>query len=423
MPGPLDGLRIIEMATAIQGPAVGLFFANMGADVIKVEPPTGDASRLYRGPNNSLPQDAPAPAFVAFNKGKRSVTLDVHSELGRSVMARLLDEADVFFSNFRAGALERMGLGLDELAAKYPRLVIGHVNGFGPHGPDADKAMLDGAAQARGGLMSLSGRPGEIPNPPGAALADTGGGLQLALACVTALVARAATGTGQVVRTSSLGMQVWLQQWEIQHAAMTGSALTREANHHPIMRAPYGVYETADGEYIMFVVAMTNDAWDAFWIFADQPERILDENWDDALKRIGAAGSTDGLADIRSAMKDAFRSRSTDDWVTFLYEQPEIIWERIRGHEEVLADRQNIENGYITDVDLDVVGATRTPGTLMEFSDTATGAIRRPPALGEHSREVLGELGFSEQEADAISERCEQVRRDLLAGVGSGLWE
>jgi crotonobetainyl-CoA:carnitine CoA-transferase CaiB-like acyl-CoA transferase len=283
--------------------------------------------------------------------------------------------------------------------------------------------MLDGAAQARGGLMSLSGQPGEVPNPPGAAIADTGGAMQLALGCMTALVARATTGKGQVVRTSSLGMQIWLQQWEIQHAAMTGIELTREGNHHPNLRAPYGVYETADGSYIMFVVAMTNDAWDAFWIFAGQPEWLLDENWDDALKRIGAPGTSEGLADIRRAMAEVFRSRPVDEWVAFLYQQPEIIWERVRGHGDVLNDPQNIENGYITQVDLDVLGTTRTPGTLMEFSATVATDVQRPPALGEHSREVLSEIGFSEQEMDAVAERCEDLLREQLKGGGGGLWQ
>jgi crotonobetainyl-CoA:carnitine CoA-transferase CaiB-like acyl-CoA transferase len=421
MPGPLHDIRVVEMTTAIQGPAAGLFFANMGAEVIKVEPPTGDTSRNYRGPNNGLPADAPVPAFVAFNKGKRSVTLDVHSELGNLVVQRLLANADVFISNYRALALTRMNLGLDELTAKYPKLVVGHVNGFGPRGADADKAMLDGAAQARGGLASMSGPSGGMPNPPGAALADTSGGLQLALACITALVARGSTGRGQIVRTSSLGMQIWLQQWELQHAAMTGNALTREANHHPMLKAPYGVYETSDGEYIMFIVAMTNEAWEAFWIFADQPERILDENWDSPAKRVGAPGTQEGLADIREAMAAVIRTRTVAEWVEFLYTQPEIIWERVRSHDDVLSDPQNIANAYITDLQLDGVGMTRTPGTLMEFSDTATEPVRQPPALGQHTREVLTALGFTEDDAIAVIDRTEELRQEALAAVDGGL--
>lgn len=418
MTGPLSGLKIVEMTTAIQGPAAGLYFANMGADVVKVEPPLGDSSRGFRGPNNGLPNTAPSPAFVAFNKGKRSVTLDVHSPIGRDVVQGLLRRADVFLSNYRAPALTRMGLGLDAVNEQFPNLVVGHVNGFGPLGPDADKAMLDGAAQARGGLMSLSGQAEHRPTPPGAALADTAGGMQLALACVTALVARQATGRGQIVRTSSLGAQIWLQQWELQHAAMTGRPLSREGHHHPILRAPYGVYETADGAYIMFVVAMTNEAWEAFWIFVDQPQHILDPRWDDGAKRIGAPGSNDGLDEIRAALEAAFRSRSVNDWEQFLYGQPDIIWERVRDHAAVLSDPQNAANGYVTPLHVPGVGGTQTPGTLVSFSDTATGPLRPPPALGAHTREVMAELSFDEQTIDAVVERCETVRQETLAAAG-----
>ena len=141
MPGPLEGLRVVELALAIQGPAAGLYFANMGAEVIKVEPPFGDASRYHRGINNNLPEGALGSQFIAMNKGKRSVTLDIHSELGDSVMHKLLATADVFLTNYRASALTRMNLDLHELTAKYPNLVVGHANGFGPLGKDADKMM------------------------------------------------------------------------------------------------------------------------------------------------------------------------------------------------------------------------------------------------------------------------------------------
>ena len=173
MPGPLEGLRVVELGIAIQGPAAGLYFANMGADVIKVEPPFGDASRYHRGVNyQALPEDALCSQFLAMNKTKRSVALDLHTELGQSVMGKLLEGADVFLTNVREEALERMGLGLTDLTARHPRLVVGHVNGFGPRGDEADKAMLDGAAQARGGIVSMSGQPGAAPTPPGSAIAD-----------------------------------------------------------------------------------------------------------------------------------------------------------------------------------------------------------------------------------------------------------
>lgn len=417
MSGPLSSLRVVELATAIQGPAVGLHFANMGADVVKVEPPMGDASRYHRGVNNTLPEQTDGAQFVAMNKGKRSVVLDLHAEPGPQVMHALLATADVFLSNYRAAALARMSLDLDELAARYPRLVVGHVNGFGPRGPDAAKAMLDGAAQARGGLVSLSGHADSTPTPPGAAVADHAGAMQLALGCVTALVTRASTGRGQVVRTSSLGAQLWLQMWELQHSFLTGVPLSRDGGHHPNIKAPYGVYTTSDGVHILFVTAITNEAWSDFWIFVDRPEVILLEEWDNPGKRVGAGGSDAGVAEIRALVRDAFASKPWSEWSAFLSSQPEIIWERVRDHADVQNDPQNAANDYVVDIELPRVGKTSTVGSLMDFSATPTPAPAPPPGLGAHTGEVMAALGFDAEAIAKVTQHAAETRDEMLAAL------
>ena len=417
MPEPLEGLRVVELAVAIQGPAAGLYFANMGADVIKVEPPMGDASRYHRGVNNSLPQDAYGSQFIAMNKGKRSMSVDVHTPLGASVMDKLLAQSDVFVTNYRASALTRMGLDLHELTEKYPQLVVGHVNGFGPRGDDADKAMLDGAAQARGGLASLSGHPGDTPTPPGAAVADHAGAMQLALGCVTALVTRATTGRGQLVQTSSLGAQIWLQMWELQHSSITGKALTREGSHHPNIKAPYGVYTTADGIPVLFVAAMTDDAWTNFWVFADKPEALLISEWDTPGKRIGLAGSDAGLAEIRDLMREAVGAKTMMELEAFFATEPEIIWERVRSHDQVLTDPQNLANDYVVEIELPAIGTTRTPGALMAFSATPTAAPTPPPPLGEHTGEIMATLGFSTADVESVRTHSDAQRQEMYVAL------
>lgn len=417
MSGPLSGLRVVELATAIQGPAVGLHFANMGADVVKVEPPMGDASRYHRGVNNALPEQADGAQFVAMNKGKRSVVLDLHAEPGPEVMHALLATADVFLSNYRAAALARMSLDLDQLAARYPRLVVGHVNGFGPRGPDAAKAMLDGAAQARGGLASLSGQPDATPTPPGAAVADHAGAMQLALGCVTALVTRATTGRGQVVRTSSLGAQLWLQMWELQHSFLTGVPLARDGGHHPNIKAPYGVYTTSDGVHILFVTAITNEAWSDFWIFVDRPDVILVDDWDSPGKRVGAGGSDAGVEEIRALVRAAFASKPWTEWAAFLNAQPGIVWERVRDHGDVRSDPQNAANDYVVDIELPHVGKTSTVGTLMDFSATPTAAPTPPPGLGAHTAEVMAALGFDAEAIAKVTQHAAETRDEMLAAL------
>ncbi len=218
----------------------------------------------------------------------------------------------------------------------------------------------------------MSGRPGEAPTPPGAAIADHAGAMQLALGCVTGLVNRALTGRGQIVQTSSLGAQLWLQMWELQHSAITGVPLSRDGSHHPNLRAPYGTYMCKDGIPVLFVVAMTDESWAEFWIFFDKPEMILMEEWDTPGKRVGLAGSDEGLHEIRQHMREAFASKTFAEFAEFVAGQPEIIWERVRGHDEVLSDPQNLANEYVVDLDLPVTGTTPTVGTLMRFSETPT---------------------------------------------------
>jgi crotonobetainyl-CoA:carnitine CoA-transferase CaiB-like acyl-CoA transferase len=377
----------------------------------------GDSSRYHRGANNPLPEDALTSAFIAMNKGKRSVTVDAHTPEGAQALHLLLESADVLISNYRAPALERMNLGLDDLTTRYPKLIVGHVNGFGPAGPDADKAMLDGAAQARGGIVSMCGNRDENPMPIGVSIADHGGGMQLALACMTALVTRSVTGKGQVVRTSSLGMQLWLQMWELQHSALTGNSLTRDGIHHPNLKAPYGMYLTRDGVPVQFVAAMTDEAWTEWWIFMDRPEMILMEEWNSAGKRIGVSGSEEGLAEVRAAMHEAFASKDFAEVQAFLYSQPEIIWEQVRNHEQVLNDPQNLANDYIVDMDLPGMGSVKTVGSLIDFSATPTQAPQVPPQLGEHNQEVLSQLGMEDDCITQIGEHAEAVREEMYLAL------
>jgi crotonobetainyl-CoA:carnitine CoA-transferase CaiB-like acyl-CoA transferase len=417
MSGPLAGLRVVELAVAIQGPAAGLHFASMGADVVKVEPPFGDASRYGKGINVDLPEEVPGSQFIAMNKGKRSLTLDLHDPLGRDVMQRLLESADVFLTNYRSEALTRMGLDLATLVETYPQLVVAHANGFGPAGEDAHKAMLDGAAQARGGLISMTGMAGEGPIIPGVAVADHTGAMQLALGCMTALVARSATGRGQLVQTSALGGQLWLQMWELQHSMLSGVPLSRDGRHHPNIRSQYGVYESADGQHLMFVTAQTEEAWSNFWIFLEKPEVLLLEEWNTPAKRLGFDGSDLGLDDIRTHMAEGVGSKTMAELEAFLRTQPEIIWERVRGHADVIDDPQNAANGYIVDLELPHAGAVKTTGPLMHFSATPPPVTRPPPGLGADTEALMLELGFSSEEARSVLEHAERTRAELMAAL------
>jgi crotonobetainyl-CoA:carnitine CoA-transferase CaiB-like acyl-CoA transferase len=416
--GPLAGLHVVDMTVAIQGPHAAAYLADMGADVVKVERPGGELNRYVHGAGFAPPPEVMGTQFVAMNRGKRGICLDAHGDVGREVLRRLLARADVFVTNYRRDALARMGLTYDEVAAINPRLVYARVSGFGPVGPDADKAMLDGAAQARSGLAAISGPADGPPMPPGAAVADHSGAMQLALGILTALYARERTGRGQEVETSSLGAMMWLQSWEITHTTMSTEPLRRAGEHNPNIRCPYGVYETSDGGAFLLAVAMSDESWDAFWLFVGRPEVLVDQRWNNAAKRIGARGSTDGLEEIRAQVREAFASRTTAEWTEFLATQPEIIIERVQGYEELLDDPQVTANGYLAEVDVPSFGPARVVSNVVQLSDTPGPGVRRPPPqLGEHTAEVMAELGFQAAQIDEVLAANTGLVEQIVAAI------
>lgn len=419
MSEPLAGIRVVEMTIAVQGPAAGVFLADMGAEVIKVEPPLGDPSRYGRGVGNDTPPGTLGPQFVACNRGKRSVCVDLTTDLGQRALHALLAGADVFMTNYRASALERLGLGHDALRARYPTLVYASVNGFGPQGPDADKAMLDGAAVARGGLAGMTGYADRPPALPAATIGDHAGAMQLALGVMTALLARERHGIAQRVQTSALGTQLWLQQWELAHVSMTGARLGPAGGHHPNIRGPYGTYVTADGGAIMLAQTMAEDAWDAFCAFADVPELALDPRWASPGKRLGEGATDDDSREVRGVLAGAFARRTTDEWEAFLRTQPEIIWERVRRWHEVFEDPQVEANGYVAAVDVPGVGVTRLVGNLVNLGETPGSVKGGPPLLGEGNAELLARAGLAAAEIREIEARATSVREEAFALLAS----
>jgi crotonobetainyl-CoA:carnitine CoA-transferase CaiB-like acyl-CoA transferase len=415
MPEPLEGITVVEMTIAVQGPAAGLYMRDMGATVIKVEPPVGDGSRYGRGRFNELPQGTMGPQFVAANRGKRSVCIDLNTDFGMRALHGLLGEADVFLTNYREPALQKMGLGYAALHEKFPSLIYASVNGFGPQGPDADKAMLDGAAVARGGLAAMTGPADHPPALPGAIVADTAGAMQLALATVTALFARERHGVGQRVQTSALGTQLWLQQWELTHVAMTDAPISRAGSHHSNLKGPYGIYRTSDDGAIMLAQTMHQDAWDAFCIFAEVPELAFDPRLQTAGQRLGEGMTEADSTEIRKRLSESFAAKTTSQWDEFLRTQPEIIWERVRSLPEVLEDEQNLANGYITSVTVPGIGQKRTVGNVVHLSETPGSVKGDPPELGEANIEVLTSLGFSASEVAEATQHATSVREEAFA--------
>ena len=413
MQEPLEGIKVLEMTVAVQGPSAGLYLRDMGAEVVKLEPPLGDGSRYVRAQQNNTPDGTVAPQYVAANRGKRSICLDISTKTGRKAVHALLKDADVFLTNYRLPALKKMGLDYESLKAQHPMLIHASVNGFGPEGPDADKAMLDGVAASRGGLVHHTGYADRESCLPGAIIIDTAGAMQLALGTMTAIVARERHGVGQQVQTSALGTALWLQQWELTHVAMTGASLERSGNHHANIRGFYGVYQTKDGGEIMLAQVMDAEAWDALAIFADAFELSLDPRFQTPGQRLGEGLTEASTAELRAILRKAFAAKNTEEWVEFLYTQPEIIWEKVRSWAEVLKDSQAHANNYFTSVNIPGVGATQTVGNLVSLSATPGSPKGNPPELGEGNDELLIAAGLSREEISEIENTATQVRDNI----------
>jgi CoA:oxalate CoA-transferase len=242
--------------------------------------------------------------------------------------------------------------------------------------------------------------------------------MQLALGVMTALYARERTGCGQEVNTSALGALMWIQAWEITHSTMSDEPLRREGQHNPNIRCPYGVYQTKDGGAFLLAVAMSDESWDDFWLFVDRPEVVLDPRWNNVAKRIGARGSLDGVEEIRQAVREAFASRTTDEWTAFLATQPEIIYERVQDYDELLADPQVAANSYLVDVEVPGFGTAGVVSNVVHLSDTrARGVRRRAPLLGEHTAEVMAELGFGREDIDQVLAAVAGADAAILAAI------
>ena len=415
MSEPLQRFMVVELALAVQGPAAGLYLRDMGAEVLKVEPPIGDPSRHGRNKNNKTPEDTYGPQFVAVNRGKRSLCVDLTTDLGKKAFHRLLEQADVLLTNYRMPALRKLGLDYESLQDRYPELIYASVNGFGPEGPDADKAMLDGAAVARGGILSLTGKKDELPVLLGTVVGDTGGAMQLALGVLTALLARERFGGGQKVSVSGLGAQLWFQQWELTHESITGELLERDGQHHCNIRGPYGLYRTADSRAILLANSMTLESWDAFCVFAEVPELVLHPKLQTPGGRLGEGLTDHESEEIRKKLEVAFELKTAKEWDDFFRTQPEIIWERVRDHREVFEDEQNLINRYFTEVNIPGLGKRITVGNLVKLSRTPGSEKGDPPVLGGANEEVLKSIGLTESEVSEIGSIVESAREDAIA--------
>lgn len=387
MAGPMDGFRVVELGVWVAAPAAAGVLADWGADVVKIEPPTGDPARTF-GAMLGLDQDAGIaanPPFEMDNRSKRSIMLDLTRPQERQSAVELICGADVFITNVRPGALARLGLDYPTIAELAPQLVYGMITGYGMDGPDVDRAAYDVAAfWARAGLADLLTRPGDTPPFQRGGMGDHSSGMTLAAAVCAALLARNRTGTGQLVTTSLYRQGAYTVSFDLNTVLLSGQQIAigqRETMANPCMNN----YTAADGRRFWIVGLQGDRHWPALCRAIGRTAWLDDQRYRTPRDRFVNA------RELIAELDTIFATRPLDDWAAVFAAEADFFWSPINSLDDVIADEQFHAAGGIVDVP---EGNSSVPmvATPADFSGTPWQPRSVAPGLGEHTEQILAEL-------------------------------
>lgn len=390
---PLAGIKVVEVSMWAFVPAAGAVLADMGAEVIKIEPPAGDPMRglTYCG----IAPGTGGFSFLwdIFNRGKRSLTVDLNVEGATEVLHRLLEDADVFLVSLLPSARRKLKIDIEDITSRHPRLIYAIGSGQGASGPEADKGGYDSLSfWARGGVASAvtpDGSPHVLQQPTGA-FGDSISGAILAGGIAAALAQRAMTGEVSVVDASLLGTSMWVMQTGIIGATVAGvnelPKLSRDLVPNPLVNS----YRTADGRFIALCMLQSQRYWPGFCEAVGRPELIDDPRFDSDEHR------TANLKDCVTTLDEIFASRTLEEWQSILAGQPG-QWNIVQQAGELAQDPQTQANRFIQDVDYGDGRSLKMVSTPLQFGRRALEA-QPAPELGAHNDQVLSELGYSEEQ-------------------------
>jgi crotonobetainyl-CoA:carnitine CoA-transferase CaiB-like acyl-CoA transferase len=391
--GPLSGVRVVDLSTSYAGPTATMYLGDMGADVVKVErPETGDDARYWGPPFVG----EHAAWFLSANRNKRSVCLDIASEGGHEALMRLLDRADVFVENLNPSKLERRGLDPETIRTRFPRLVYCALSGFGLGGPDRDRPGYDLIAQARSGLMSVTGESGGAPQRVSTALSDVVAGMVAAFAVASALMRQQRTGEGELVDVSLLGADLALMAPRIA-SYLAGEPEPQPSGGTDSVLAVYQPFETADRP---IVIAVGNDK---MWVRFCEALGLEDLAGDPGLAT--NADRRERRGEVIEKVQERLLRHPAEYWLERL-EQAAVPCQAIQFLSEVVEDPQVKAGGAIFEACHPAAGPVRTVGSPWRLaSDGGPQGHRLAPVLGADTRVVLGEAGYTEAEIDDLVEK------------------
>jgi CoA:oxalate CoA-transferase len=388
MSGPLAGVRVVEITMFQQGPIAGTKLGDLGADVIKVEPKEGDPARGFmRLIGATVGLKGNNYYFESNNRNKRSIAMDLKSAQGKEIFLKLIDTADVFLTNMSIDAPIKIGLGPDDLLKRNPRLIYGHSSGWGRKGPDARDLSFDYTGIARSGLMMCAGEKGSPPAQMLPGMGDEIGGLMLAWAVTAALYAREKTGKGQLVDTSLMGSIIALTGLILDAPAMLNQEFPRERRAEA-GNPMYNHYRCRDDKWI----AVAHLQPDRYWPIFSKAMELGDLEHDPKFNSMEARGKN--KTELIRLLDEKFASKTRDEWLDQL-EKAGCICTPVQSPMEVTRDPQALANRYIIEADHPDWGRTRQVGFPWDFSETPAEWRKRAPKLGEHTEEILLELGYT----------------------------
>ncbi len=381
MPKPLSGIRVIELANFIAGPLAGTLLADMGADVIKVEPPKGEMGRATPPIRNGE-----SVSFVALNRNKRSLVLDLKRPEAADILRKLAAKSDVFLEAYRPGVLDKLGLGADDVKKANPGIVYTSVSGFGQTGPDRRRAGVNLIIEAFSGALSVTGEPGKMPMRPGVQTADVFGALFATYATLASLVGAARNGEGRVADVSLVEASIAAAAWEAAEYLETGNVPQPLGNRHRL-NAPYQLFETRDGRYL--AIGTPNDL-----LFGKLMEVLgLAAHLSDP--RFASYASRKANEDaLLTVVEPAVRSRDAADVEAALLAVG-MPCARVNNFKEVFASPQIVARNVVQDTEHPRLGKMRSTRNPILLDHDGPELTRHSPMLGEHSEEILRDLGFS----------------------------
>jgi crotonobetainyl-CoA:carnitine CoA-transferase CaiB-like acyl-CoA transferase len=385
--GALEGIRVLDVTQVMAGPFCAMQLCDMGADVIKVEPPEGDSTRHMAGASGT-----DSPGFNAVNRGKRGIVLDLKTAPAQEAFRRLARRADILVENYRPGVMHSFGLDYASLAPKHPGLIYASISGYGQTGPDASRGGFDLIAQGASGLMSVTGEPDRPPVKVGVPLTDLGAGLFALSAVLAALHYRSRTGRGQYIDTSLIEAGIALSVWESAEYFASGATPGPLGSAHR-MFAPYQAIRCADG---FITLGAANDRlFQRLCDLLGHPEWMSDPDYLNATLRVR------NRASLAERIERITVEHPRAHWLG-TFDRAGIPCGPINDYAEAFANPQILARDMVVEVSHPTLGQLRTVGAPVKMSETPPNVHRRAPLLGEHTREVLREVNYSDEEIAAL---------------------